>query len=157
MTSPRPATLPLTGEPGVEDRSTGGSYTMVSSFSSDVVSGTANVTAGVGSVLGSPVFADNTMAVTLTGVTDVQKITVTLTNVTSSDSQVLATAAVSVNVLAGDTNADKKVNNTDVGATRGQVGMAVTALNFREDLDANGVINKADVTVVKSAAGHSLP
>ncbi|HEY3664313.1 MAG TPA: hypothetical protein VGL24_14260 [Chthoniobacterales bacterium] len=130
---------------------------MVFNFSSDVVSGTASVTTGVGGVLGSPVFAGNTMTVNLTDVADVQKITVTLTNVTGSDSQVLPSAGVSMNVLVGDTNADKTVNNMDVRATRGQVGIAVTALNFREDLDANGVINKADVTVVKNAAGHSLP
>jgi uncharacterized delta-60 repeat protein len=150
-------TLPLVGEPGVEDRSTGGSYTLVFSFSSDVVSGSASVTAGTGSVAGSPIFAGNTMTVNLTGVTDVQKITVTLTNVTSSSSQVLPPTSVSMNVLIGDATADKTVNSTDGRPTRNQVGMPVTALNFREDLDANGTISNADARIVKSAIGHSLP
>ncbi len=149
--------LPLTGVPGVEDRSTGGSYTLVFGFSKDVISGSANVTGGIGAVLGSPVFTGNTMTVSLTGVTDVQTITVTLTNVTSSDAQLLPTAELSMNVLAADTNADKKVTNTDVRATRDQVGMTVNAANFREDLDVNGSINKADANLAKAAVGHSLP
>ena len=149
--------LPVVGEPGVEDRSTGGNYTMVFSFSSDVVSGSASVTAGTGSVSGSPVFAGNTMTVNLTGVTDVQKITITLTGVTSSTSQVLPDTSVSMNVLAGDATADKVVNSSDLRLTREQVGIPVTALNFREDVNVNGSISTADVRIVRSAQGHSLP
>ncbi|MEO5590605.1 MAG: hypothetical protein ABIS03_13540 [Gemmatimonadaceae bacterium] len=62
-----------------------------------------------------------------------------------------------MNVLAGDSNADKKVTNSDVSATRDQVGTPVTALNFREDIDANGSINKADVNLAKAAVAHTLP
>jgi uncharacterized delta-60 repeat protein len=149
--------LPLIGEPGLESRSAGDSQTLVFSFSSDVVSGSASVTAGTGSVSGSPIFAGNTMTVNLTGVTDVQKITVTLTDVTSSDSQVLPDTSVSMNVLIGDATADKTVNNSDVRLTRGQVGIAVTALNFREDVNVNGSISTADVRLVRAALGHSLP
>ena len=149
--------LPLTSEPGVEDRSTNGSYSLVFGFNSNVISGSASVTSGTGTVLGNPTFSGSMMTVNLSGVTDVQKITVTLTNVTSSDSQVLPATPVSMNVLTGDTNADKKVNNSDVSTTRDQVGMPVTALNFREDFDANGSINKADVNLAKAAVGHTLP
>jgi uncharacterized delta-60 repeat protein len=149
--------LPVVGEPGVEDRSTGGNYTLVFTFSSDVVSGSASVTAGTGNVSGSPVFAGNTMTVNLTGVTDVQKITVTLTDVTSSSSQVLPDTPVSINILIGDANADKTVNNFDVRLTREQIGMPVTSLNFREDVNVNGSIRTADVRIVRSAQGHSLP
>jgi hypothetical protein len=82
---------------------------------------------------------------------------VTLTNVTSSSSQVLPPTSVSMNVLIGDATADKTVNSTDGRLTRNQAGMAVTALNFREDLDVNGTISNADARIVKSAIGHSLP
>ncbi len=143
--------LPLTGEPGVEDRSTGGSYGLIFSFNANVVSGSAAVTSGTGIVSGLPVFAGNTMTVNLTGVLDLQKITVTLTNVTSSDSQVLPATPVSRNVLLGDTTADKTVNSADGRLTKGQVGLPVTASNFRSDVDANGMINNADVRLVKSA------
>jgi uncharacterized delta-60 repeat protein len=84
--------LPLTGEPGVECRSTNGRYRFVFTFSSDVVSGSAAVTSGAGRVQGSPIFSGNTMTVNLRGVTDVQKITVTLSDVTSSTGQVPDTA-----------------------------------------------------------------
>ncbi|MEO5718236.1 MAG: delta-60 repeat domain-containing protein [Chthoniobacterales bacterium] len=150
-------TLPLTGEPGLEDRSVGGNYALVFSFSSNVISGSASVTTGTGSVSGSPDFTGNMMTVNLTGVTDLQTMTVTLTNVTSGDSQVLPSTAVNMNVLAGDATADKTVNSADGRLTKGQVGIPVTSLNFREDADANGIINNADVRLVKSAFGHTLP
>jgi uncharacterized delta-60 repeat protein len=149
--------LPLTGEPGVECRSTNNHYTLVFTFSSDVVSGSAAVTSGTGTVQGSPIFSGNTMTVNLTGVTDVQKITVTLSDVTSDTAQVLPDTAVSANMLIGDTTGDKTVNNSDVTLTRGQVGLPVTASNFREDVNVNGAITSADVRLVRSDVGHSLP
>jgi hypothetical protein len=97
------------------------------------------------------------MTVNLKAVTDVQKITVTLSDVTSDTSHVLPDTAVSANMLIGDTTGDKTVNNADVTQTRGQVGMAVTATNFREDVNTNGTITSADVSLVKSDVGHSLP
>ncbi len=149
--------LPLSGEPGVECRSSNGHHTLVFTFSSNVLSGSAAVTAGIGSVSGSPVFSGNTMTVNLTGVTDVQKITVTLSDVTSSTAQVLPDTSVSANMLIGDTTGDKTVNNSDVAQTRGQVGVAVTASNFREDVKVNGGITTADVRLVRSDVGHTLP
>jgi hypothetical protein len=146
----------VTGEPGVECRSTGGKFTFVFTFSSNVVSGTAAVTTGRGRVQGSPTFSGNTMTVKLSGVTDVQKITVTLSGVTSDTSQVLPDTPVSANMLIGDTNGDKTVNNPDVTQTRGQVGMPVTASNFREDVTIDGAITSADVSLVRSDLGHSL-
>jgi len=148
--------LPVTGEPGVECRSTGGKFTFVFTFSSNVVSGTAAVTTGRGRVQGSPTFSGNTMTVKLSGVTDVQKITVTLSGVTSDTSQVLPDTPVGANMLIGDTNGDKTVNNPDVTQTRGQVGMPVTASNCREDVNIDGAITSADVSLVRSDLGHSL-
>ena len=150
-------TLPLAGEPGVECRSTGGAYTLVFTFSNNVVSGDASVTTGIGSVLGSPTFSGNTMTVNLTGVTDVQKITVTLSNVTDSFAQVLPDTAVSVNMLIGDTNGNKTVNAGDVAQTKGQSGQPVGAGNFRNDVNVSGSINAGDVAQVKANSGHSLP
>jgi hypothetical protein len=149
--------LPLTGEPGVEGRSSNGRHTLVFTFSTDVVSGSAAVTSGTGTVQGSPIFSGNTMTVNLRGVTDVQKITVTLSEVTSSTAQVLPDTVVSANMLIGDTNGDKTVNNPDVRQTRDQVGQPVTESNFREDANVNGAITSTDVSLVRSNVGHSLP
>ncbi len=142
---------------GPECRSSGGAHTLVVAFSNDVVSGNASVTAGTGSISGSPTFASNTMTVNLTGVADVQKITVTLTNVTDSFAQVLPSTAVSMNVLAGDTNGNKTVNGTDVSQTKAQSGLTVTAANFRQDVTPNGSINTSDIGLVKSRSGQFVP
>jgi uncharacterized delta-60 repeat protein len=149
--------LPLSGEPGLECRNTNGRHMFVFTFSTDVVSGSASVTGGTGGVFGNPIFSGNTMTVNLTGVTDVQKITVTLSDVTSSTSQVLPDTSVSANMLIGDTTADKTVSSVDVSQTRGQVGQPVTNSNFREDVRPDGSINATDVRLVRSNVGHSLP
>ena len=149
--------LPLVGGVGVECRSTGGAYTLVFTFSNNMVSGNASVTGGIGSVLGSPTFATNTMTVNLTGVADVQKITVTLSNVTDTSAQVLPDTAVSVNILIGDTSGNKTVNASDVSQTKLQSGQTLTATNFRNDVTVNGSINASDVSLVKSKSGTALP
>ncbi len=76
--------MPLTGTTGVECRNGGGNYTLVVTFSNTMVSGNASVTAGAGSVAGSPTFSGHTMTINLTGVTDAQTLTVSLTNLTDS-------------------------------------------------------------------------
>lgn len=151
--------LPLSGEPGIECRNggTGGNYTMVVSFSNNVVSGNASVTTGVGNVSGNPTFSGNTMTINLTGVANAQKITVTLTGVTDTSAQVLADTPVSANILIGDTSANKTVNASDVSQTKAQAGAAVTTANFREDVAVNGSINASDIGLVKSHSGTSVP
>ena len=96
------------------------------------------------------------MTVPLTGVTDVQTLTVTLTQVTDASSQVLPDTAISANMLIGDVNADKVVNNTDLSLTRDQVGVPVTSANFREDVRISGTINSPDVKAVRESKGHRL-
>ncbi len=149
--------LPLSGEPGVECRSDRNQETLVFTFSDNVVSGTAVLTSGSGRIAGQPTFSGKTMTVNLRRVDDVQQISVTLRNVTSSSTQVLPDTAVSMNVLIGDTDGNKIVNPADVNRTRSQVGMAVTSSNFREDVRVDGAINNTDVRAVRNAVGHNLP
>jgi plastocyanin len=147
--------LPLSGTPGLESRT--GDYTMVATFTNNVVSGNASVTSGVGTVNGAPVFSNNTMTINLTGVATAQTLTVTLSNVTDVFSQVLPDTPISMRVLIGDTNANGTVNAADVSQTKSQLGQSVAASNFREDPNANGVINSADVAIVKSHLGQGVP
>ena len=149
--------LPLSGEPGLESRSSGGNHTMVITFSNDVVSGNATVINGTGSVSGSPTFSGNTMTVNLTGVTNAQTITVRLSNVTDVNSQVLPDTDISMNVLIGDVNANKAVNATDVSQTKSSVGVPVDGTNFRRDVNVNGVINASDTAIVKANLGTGIP
>ena len=152
--------LPLSGTSGVECRTGGaaGNHTLVFTFSSNVVSGNTAVTSGVGSVSGTPSFAGNTMTVELTGVTNAQRLTVSLNNVTDTASQVMPTTSIPVGFLTGDTNGSGGVNATDIGQTKAQSGQTVTATNFKMDVTANGgAISSSDVGLVKSAAGAQLP
>ena len=142
---------------GPECRSSGGNHMLVFTFTNNVTSGSASVTGGTGSVSGSPTFSGNTMTVNLTSVADVQKITVTLSNVTDTFAQVLPNTAVSVNMLIGDVNGNKTVNSTDVSQTKLQSGQDVTAANFREDVNINGQINGTDVSLVKLRVGSGVP
>ena len=98
----RPPNLPLAGEPGLECRNSAGKHKFVFSFNNPVVSGSASLTLGTGTVSGNPHFSGNTMTVNLTGVSDVQKITVTLTDVTDTSAHVLPPTDVSANMLIGD-------------------------------------------------------
>src|SRR5207247_3298998 len=72
--------LPLTGTPGVECR-TGGPTKIVFTFPTAVTFNDAAVTSGTGSVTSTAGSGTTTVTVNLTGVTNVQYITVTLLGV----------------------------------------------------------------------------
>ena len=95
--------MPLTGNPGIECRSGGATndYQVIFTFPSSVTFINAAVTGGVGSVSGSGGNGTNTVTVNLTGVTNVQKITVTLLGVNNGTST--GDVGVQMGVLIGDT------------------------------------------------------
>jgi hypothetical protein len=154
--------IDLTSGNGTECRSGGanGAYRLVFTFANPVTSvGGANVTSGTGSVTSSnidPSDAHNYI-VSLTGVTNAQTITVSLTNVADSAGNFSPAVAGSMRVLVGDTNGDGLVNSADIGQTKSQSGQTVTTANFREDVNADGFINSADIGLVKSKSGTALP
>jgi len=148
--------MPITGQSGVECRA-GGDYTLVFTFSNGLLSGNAAVTGGTGTVSGSPTFSGRDMIVNVTGVTNEQILTVTLSNVTDVFNQVAANSSVNIGVLVGDANSNRTVNATDVAQTKSQVGQPVSMSNFREDVNANGIVSATDVAQVKSEVGTSLP
>ncbi len=146
--------LPLSTPYGVEDRDGGGSYTIVFTFNNSVQSGSATMT-GTGTA-GTPTFSGNEMRVPLTGVTDIQNVAVTATNVMGANGGVLASAVLNVGFLIGDTTNDGSVNSADIGQTKSQSGVPVTGSNFREDVTNDGTINSADIGLVKSKSGNAL-
>ncbi len=148
--------LPLSGSPGIEDRSTGGNHTFVFTFSNNVASGNASVTSGVGSVSGRTI-SGNTMSVELTGVADHQQVTVTTSGVTDTFGQAFADTGVNAVFLMGDTSGNSTVNASDVSQTKASVGAVVDGTNFRQDVNANGMVNATDVGAVKSTVGTSYP
>jgi hypothetical protein len=146
--------LPLTGNVGVECR-TGPTYQMFVDFPGSVTVQSASVTSGTGSVSSFSGNGTTQITVNLTGVTDEQRITVTLHNVNNGNGT--GDVPISMGVLIGDTNANGTVSAGDVAQTKSQVGMAVSSSNFREDVNANGTISSTDVAIVKSDVGHALP
>jgi hypothetical protein len=162
--------LPLTGTPGIECRSTGGTndYTMVVTFAANVtVTGSpqAQVTVGTGCVgtggvcSGNVSVSANVVTIPLTTITNVQTINVRLNGVNNA----AATDApatdftIPMSILVGDTNANGSVNAADVSQTKARIGQAVNVTNFRSDINANGSINASDTAIVKQNSGTSLP
>jgi len=148
--------LPLTGNVGVECRSGGATndYQMIVNFASAVTVESVAVTSGTGSVSSFSV-SGSQVTVNLTGVTNIQRITVTLHNV--NDGTSTGDVPVSMGVLVGDVNGNAAVNASDVSLTKSQVGQAVSGSNFREDVNVNGTISATDVAQVKANVGTALP
>lgn len=155
--TPYDISLSLSGNPGIECRSGGGTnaYQIVLTFPASVTFTSASVTSGTASVASSTGSGTTSVTVNLTGVTSGQYITVTLASV--YDGVNTNDVAVRMGVLVGDANGDGTVNSADVGLTKSKSGQAVSSTNFREDLNADGSLNSADVGLVKSKSGTGLP
>jgi hypothetical protein len=153
--------LPLTGSPGIECRSGGASntYTMVFTFASPLTSvSSASVTSGTGSVVSSSIGTNaHQYIVNLTGVTNAQRLTVALANLSDTGGDFSASVAATMAVLLGDTTANGSVNSSDIAQTQSQSGQPVTSANFREDVTVNGSINSSDIALVQSKSGTALP
>jgi CSLREA domain-containing protein len=155
--------LPLFGPKlGVECRKGGSSKTfmVVATFPTAVTVGSASVTpdpkapGATGSVSSASV-SGHVVTVNLTAVSNAQTILLDLFDV--SDGTNTNDASVPMGVLFGDTNNNKAVSSTDVTLTQSKVGQALSAANFREDVDINGSINSTDVQTVQSKVGTKLP
>jgi len=162
--------LPLTGTPGIECRSTGGTndYTMVVTFTGNVtVTGSpqAEVTSGTGCVgsggvcSGNVSISANVVTVPLTNIANVQTINVRLNGVNNAAVAPAPATDITIpmSILVGDTNANATVNAADVSQTKARLGQVVDATNFRSDVNANGSINAADTAIIKQNSGTSLP
>jgi hypothetical protein len=149
--------LPLSGSVGIECRSGGATndYQMIIDFPCPVTVESASVTSGTGMVSSFSGSGSSQITVNLTGVTDAQRITMTLHNVNNGTNT--GDVPVSMGVLVGDVNGNAVVNASDVSLTKSQVGQAVSGSNFREDVNANGTISATDVAQVKSKVGTALP
>lgn len=152
-----PFDIPMaTNGSGVEPRDGNGNYTMVLHFDIPMQSGNASVTSGTGSV-SSVTASGNDLLVNLTGVTDVQRLTVNATNLTATNGGVLPSANVTMGFLIGDTTQNAVVNSSDIGQTKSQSGIVLTQSNCPNDVNINGAINSTDISQVKSRSGTALP
>ena len=156
--TPFDISLPLSpNAPGVECRSGGASndYQVVLTFPRSVTFTNAAVTSGAGSVSGTNGNGTTTLTVNLTGVSNAQKIIVTLFGV--GDGTHTGDIAVPMAILFGDTSGNGTVNATDVSQTKLRSGQPVDATNFRNDVTVSNSINATDVSTVKLKTGTALP
>jgi uncharacterized protein (DUF1800 family) len=152
--------LPLTGSSGIECRKANGTDTIVLFFDQPINGGTAVATPGAastGSVSGSPAISGSVMTVNLTGLSDVQELTLTLSNVTTTGGGNLPSASVKIRFIEGDTNGNGLVSAGDTGQIKSQVGQPVSGFNFRTDINQNGSITAADVNIAKAKVGKTVP
>ena len=114
------------------------------------------VTSGTGSATFSG-SGTAVITVNLTGVTDQQRLGVTLANV--NDGTSTGNVLVPMGVLIGDSagTGNGSVNAGDVGFVKSESGQTVGAGNFRADVAINGTINASDIGQVKANSGHVLP
>jgi PKD repeat protein len=148
---------------GVECRSNSGNYKLVFGFTNNLTSvASASVTShdpvsGTGTVLSGSLGPNpNQYTVNLTGVSDAQYITVTLTGVLDSTGA-LGDEIATMGVLVGDVNASGRVSSGDTNLCKAQALQPVTAANFRNDVNASGAITTGDVNIIKQNALHQLP
>jgi hypothetical protein len=135
-----------------------GTHTLVFTFSSPVtITGTpqAKVTKGTGSVISVSGSGTSIITVNLTGVTDIQIITVTLNGVSQGPNT--SNVSASMGVLAGDVTGNGVVSSTDVNLVKGKNGQTTNASNFRADVTIDGIINGADASFVGNHNGDRLP
>jgi hypothetical protein len=151
--------LPFTGSPGIECRSGGATndYQVFFTFAGPVTFNSAAITAGTGTVSSTSGGggAYTYVIVNLTGVTNAQRIAVTLLGVSNGVNT--GDISVQMGVLLGDTTGNGAVNSSDIAQTQSQSGQTVTSSNFREDVTVNGSINSSDVALVQSKSGTALP
>lgn len=154
--------LPLAGTPGIECRSSeslgSGNYVLVFTFVNNLTSvGAANITSGNGSIRSSAIGPNpNQYTVNLTGVTNAQYITVTLTSVVDSKNNTGGTS-VPMGVLLADVNGSGRVDTADISLVRQQTLQPVTGSTFRNDINASGRIDAADLSIVRQQTLTSLP
>ena len=92
------------------------------------------------------------VVVTLTGVPDNHRVTVTVSGVNGASG-----GSASMGFLVGDVNNTRSVNSSDISGVKARSGQATTALNFMFDVNASGAINSSDISAVKARSGLVLP
>jgi hypothetical protein len=148
---------------GIECRAAGalpggasGDYEMVFHFANPVSSVSSAVVAGTGSVSSTSIQGGDYVVV-LSGVTNAQRLTVTLGGVTDSAGNTATSVAATMGVLLGDVNGSGRVDAADVSFVRQQTLQPITSANFRADINVSGRIDAADVSVARQQTLTSLP
>ena len=96
------------------------------------------------------------MIVPLTGVTDQQYVTISLTNVTSA-TDTGRNGSIRLGFFVGDVNQTRVVSVADLGLVNAQLAQPVTAANFLKDVYASGTLTVADKGLTNANLTKALP
>lgn len=146
-------TAALNGAVSVEPRG-GATQRIVFRFDIPLSSpGSATASSGTVSQVAVGVGAQNNeVVVTLTSISDLQRATISLTNVNGAGTN----AAVSLGFLLGDVNGTRTIDATDLAAIKARTGQPVDAGNFWFDLNLSGGVTASEVSAVKARSGRTL-
>jgi len=150
-----PLSLVSVTNPTTEPRQ-GPTQTIVFTFDKPISSATATITEGAATP-GVPTFTGNAVVVGLTGVNNQQYVTVSLTNVVSSDGGIGGSGSVRIGFLAGDVNQNRSVSLADLGLVNAQLAQTVTVANYLKDVNANGTVSLADKGITNANLAKALP
>jgi hypothetical protein len=141
--------------PTTEPRA-GPAHAIVFTFVDAVTSaGTAVVTEGTAAA-GTPTFSGSELTVPLTGVTDAQYVTLTVSNVALAGGGT-GGGTVRIGFLLGDVSQNRVVTVGDLAQVNAQLARPVTAANYLADVNANGTSTLADKGLTNANLTRSLP
>ena len=148
-------TQSISAAPTTESRKIGSAHMIVFQFDVPInAAGTLIATDENGAaVSASATPAGNSVEVTLTGVPDRKRVTVSLTNVNGAGFDVSA----AIGLLVGDANNSREITITDLSAVKARSGQAADASNFKYDFDVSGLVTASDILAVKNRPGQTLP
>ena len=133
----------------------GPNQTIVFTFDKPLNAATVTINEGVATA-GAPTFSGNAVVVPLTGVNNQQYVTVTLTNVASTDGGIGGTGEVRVGFLLGDVNQSRVVSIADLGIVNSVLAQVVTASNYLKDINVSGTLTLADKGITNANLTKSL-
>ncbi len=145
--------VPINGAITVEPRLIGAGHKIVFQFDQTIAAMLpGNVTSTIGSATATA-SGNQEVIVTLTGVADNQRATISLSNVNGNGTN----ATVSMGFLVGDVSNSQRVNASDISAVKARATGILTPQNFKFDLSVSGAINGQDTSLVKARSGLSIP
>ena len=142
--------------PGIECRSNSAQrrYSIVFTFNNSIVS-VGEASSSCGQLSGTTIDSNDPrrVIVNLRHVScDGSDIAVSLTDIDDDQGNNLSTASASMTLLFGDVTGDGAVDDVDLQEVRMHKGETTNETNFRDDVNADGVIDSIDGRLVKSAA-----
>src|SRR5262249_34502943 len=149
--------LPLSGTSGVEPRG-GANEFIIFTFSNNITA-VDSTTSSCGTVVSTTIDSSDAHNVTVqtNGACNQQEVIFTLNGIHDDQGNTLTSAAVTVGILYGDVNGDRRITLADQDQIKAHRGQTVDESNFLNDINRSGVIDANDLLAVRQQRGNRLP